>query len=655
MIGTIRQQMQKRGAKIILWLTLFSLAGGSFITFFRFSRRFGADALGVVNDKEIGFQEFRRKYAETQHIVQEVRRMYGPQAEMVLAMWGLDKKPDEFTLEALISEKVTQSAADKLGAQVSKEYIQAKLHDPLFVREFLGGIIPPQAMATGMLDVTALKYALQQQGISEEDFETTLVETMKRALLQRLVEGAVYVPRSALKQAYEQQYEKKKFATIQVPLSEYIKRAKAEKLTDGEIDKYFDEHKESYRIPEKRSGKLWSFDSDSYGVLVSDKDIEDAYNKRKRSFIEKPEEYVIQHIVLKVDKKDAEKKIEIRREAQELLKQLKEKPESFEAVANKHSQSKDKGTVVTLKKGSLEPAVDRALAPLQPKEISHVIETTEGFEIVKLVSKKEPTFKPLDKVKEALLKSLKQEKFTTEFNVAAQRVVSQARDLPEVFKKFIEERKGKESTLTDVTQDASIQKERLFSLAAKGDKGYYEDEGKGYLIEVTHITPSMIPSIDSIKEKIMQDIYAQKASKALEADLTTLKNKLKESKGVLTSNSAKSVFGDAKFEFGTTDWVDPQNYQELKKLEDKKLPARAMGLLTKVHSTMQEVTPEGATFVQLLEIEPFNAAEFEKKQSMIDMQLRQAQTRSLQNGFTEALRSHAKIDINKDLLRQVGR
>ena len=46
MIGSIRRQMQKRGAKIILWLTLFSLAGGTFITFFKFSSRFNSNSLG---------------------------------------------------------------------------------------------------------------------------------------------------------------------------------------------------------------------------------------------------------------------------------------------------------------------------------------------------------------------------------------------------------------------------------------------------------------------------------------------------------------------------------------------------------------------------------------------------------------------------------
>ena len=223
--------------------------------------------------------------------------------------------------------------------------------------------------------------------------------------------------------------------------------------------KYYDTHREQYRIPEKRSARLWSFDADSYGANITDKDVENAYNKRRRTFIEKPEELVVQHILLTFDPANNEKKVEVRRQAQELLKEAKAKPEAFESLAAKHSQSKDRGTSVTVKRGAgKEGAFERAAYALALKEISPVIETAEGFEIIKLISKKEPVYKSLDTVKDTLQKSLKQEKFAAEFNTTAQRVISQASDLPEVFAKFISERKGKETALKDVTRDGSVRK-----------------------------------------------------------------------------------------------------------------------------------------------------------------------------------------------------
>ncbi len=649
MIGTIRSKMQKSGAKIILWFTLLSLVGGSFFSLIRFSRRFKSDSVARVNDQQISLMEFKRKFAEAQHVVHEVRRIYGPQADMVLGLWGLNKNPDEYAMEALVSEKVIQSAADALKIQVNKEYVQAKLRDPLFVREHLGNLIPPQALSGGSLDITVLKYSLQKQGISEEQFDEMLVETMKRALLQRLIEGSLYIPQMALKEAYGREYLKKKFATLRLPLSEYIKK---EKNTDEELEKYFDTHKEQYRIPEKRSARLWSFDADTYGVTTTDKDLENAYNKRKRTFIEKPEEFVIQHILVTFDPADSEKKVEARKKAQELLKQAKEKPEAFEALANKNSQSKDKGAAITIKRSGKEGMFERAVFALAPKEISPVVETAEGFEIIKLISKKEPVYKPLDKVKDTLIKSLKQEKFATEFNTTAQRVISQASDLPEVFTKFITERKGKESTLKDVTRDGSVQKERLFGLSKLGDKAFFEEEGKGFVIELTSIIPSALPALNSVKDKVVADLYKEKARNALEKDIQLVMTRVKDKKESL-QEAAKSL--SVKGEFSTTDWVNPQSADSLKKLEEKKLPVQKMFNLNSVHGTTQEITQEAGYVIELLEIEPFNQDDFEKKRDMIELQARQEESGHLQKSFIDALRARAKVDINTDLIRLGGR
>lgn len=652
MIGTIRHYMQKSGAKAILWLTLFSLAGGSFIMMFQFSRRFKADSMGSVNDQEIGFMEFRRKYAETQRMMHEIRRMYGPQADMILKMWGLDKDPQEFVLESLISEKVIQSAADATGAQVSKEYLQTKLRDPYFVRQYLGNVIPPQALAGGTLDVAVLKQFLQHQNISEEEFEENVIDAMKRALLQHLIAGAVYVPRAAVKKAYERDYLKKRFATARIPFSEYVKKAKQEKITEGALDKYYAEHKEDYRIPEKRSARVWSFDPEHFGIQIADKDLESAYHKRKRSFVEKPEQYVIQYILFTFDKNNADKKIEMRKQAQEVLKQAKEKPETFEALAAKHSQSKDKGTTVTVQQGSKPGMFESTVAGLQPKEISPVIETADGFEIIKLISKKEPVFKPLAKVKDALLKSLKQEKFATEFNANAQRVISQASDLPEVFTTFIRDRKGHESTVTDVTAEGTPKSERIFGLAKKGDKAFYEDEGKGYIVELTNVIPSVIPPLTQVKEKIQQDMYNEKAHALAEADIAKVRAALKDKKNL---KEAMRSLTDVKPEFYDTELLDTKNHAAAKSLHDKKLPVQKMAKLTTVHTLATDISPEQVSFAELLEIEPFKQEDFDKKKAQLEVQLRHQLAGPMQRGFVDALRARAKIDINKELLRGAGR
>lgn len=665
MIGTIRQQMKKSGVKIILWLTLFSVAGGSIASFISFSRRFRANSMGTVNEQDIGFAEFRRKFAEVQHISQEVRKMYGPQADMILRLWGLDKSPDEYALDALVLEKVIQSAANGTGAQVNREYLNAKLRDPFFIRQYLGTIIPPQAIMNGTLDATILKYALQHQGISEQEFEEILDDTMRRVLFSHLVEAGVYVPKSSIRHAYEQEYTKRKFGVLALPLNEFLKKIKEQSLSEKEIETYYDKHKEAYRIPEKRSGHLWAFDPDSFGIMVSDKDIETAYNQRKRTtFIEKPEEYKLQYILMfhSGDEKD---KIETRRKAQEVLKKVRAKPESFTELTrdpNVNNAGSDGGKTVTVPHGKY-PALDQAVASLKPNEISIVFDAPvrflgkdsfklPSFVIVKLIGKNEATYKPLSKVRDELAKSLKQEKFAHEFNTHAQRVISQSADLPEVFKKFVQEKRSKESDVQNITADGSLRSERLFNLDKKGAKAFYEENGKGYIIELTDIVKSTIPPLNAVKEKVKNDLLTKKAQDEIQKEITDVLSKIKEKKQSL-KEAAQSL--PIKGDYFVTDLIDPQKPDSVKKLQEKKLPVHKIMGLTELHAVTHELNGQGGYVMELLEKESFNEKDFNEKKKQLEQVLRQQELGPLQKSFIDALKARATVVLNKDMIRFAGR
>lgn len=638
----LRNQIKKGGARVVLWLTLFSLVAGSLFTFVGFSRKFSGTSIATVNGLDIGAMEFRRKYAEVLHSIQQIRQMYGPQAEMVLKMYGLDSKPEEFVQESLITEKVMQSAADQLGAEVSKEYVQTKLRDPLFVREYLGNLIPPQAIVGGTLDVVALKYNLQRLGLTETEFEEALYETMKRVLLEHLVTASLYIPQGLVKQAYEQRYLKRKFAVLSVALDDYLKKVPTAQ-SDADVQAYYESNKAQYRIPEKRSGKQWLFDAANYGILLTDKEIEEAYHKRKRSYIEKPEELDVERIVFPFTEKN---KIEVRGKAQEILKQVKEKPDTFAAVAEQYSPTKKKQTLV---QGQSNAVLEKIAFGLKKDEISPVIETHEGFEILKLIEKKGPFFKPLEKVKDTLVKALKQEKFMREFNQNGQRVISQAKDLPEVLTKFIAEKGGKLSQLDAVVRDGTPRIAKLFGIQKPGDYAFAEAEGNGYILQLSAITPSVIPPLADIKEKVIQDLRKDKAQKALTADLDAIQAKLKT--GVSLEQAAKEIKGSVD----KTDWVNPAAPSALDALSAKGLPVDRVLTLVRDHDVLREVTPTHGYLIELTEKEPINEKDFADKKRLVEYQLHQREAQSLLGSVMGSLRNRAKITVNEQLMKQSAR
>ncbi len=641
MIGSIRKHIQKRGTKIIIWLILLSLAGGSFFSLIRFSRRFGSvDALATVNEYDIGLMEYRRKFISIAHFIQEIRRLYGPQADEALKLWGLSDKPEQAVLENLIQEKALQSSADALGGRVSREYMTNKLKDPLFVRNFLADLVPQQALAGGTLNVEMLRYNLERQGMSEADFEEAVTAAVQRYLLDRLVESSVYVPTSALKELYMRAYAKKKFGIISLSLEEYLKKARTQKLSQEEIATFFNAHKEAYRVPEQRTARLWTF---SYDVAVSDKEKEQYYNQHRREFIEKPEELVIQKILLKTTPQTL---VEKRKQAQELMKQAKDNPTLFEDLAKKYSDAPEKGAPVAVAQKQLDPALVQAVASLSKGDISPVIDTPQGFVIVKLIERRAASYKPLEKVKGDIEKKLKKEKFASEFSSNAQRVISQASDMPEVFKRFVEEKKAQESMLENSKLTENVQSQKLFGLQKKGDRTFYLEGDKGYIMEFLSSKESFIPGLSTVQEKVVKDIYEQKARALLKEDLDKARNQLKN--GI--EKAAQAVGGKSE----TTDWIDPQNQETTKKLEEKKIPINRAMMLVEPQSVIEEILPKEGYLIVLTQIEPFNESDFEHKKGELRAYMASQEVPFVSQSFKEYVRSKAQVKVNEELLRRAS-
>jgi peptidyl-prolyl cis-trans isomerase D len=636
MIGTIRKYIHKSGAKVIVWLTLLSLAGGSFVSLMRFSRRFGSvDALATVNGYDVPLMEYRRRFLTLSHLITEVRRLYGPQADVILSMWGLGEKPEQVTLERIIQEKVAQSMADTaLGTHVSREYIESKLRDPLFIREFLGDIVPPQVVDRGTLNVDLLKRALERQGLSEADFEQEVKGIVQRYMLDRLMQGGLYVPEAALKDLYLKAFAKKKFGIASLGMQGYTKKARAQKVSEQEITQYFDEHKENYRVPEKRSARLWTF---AYDVPVGAKEIENWYNQHRSEFVAKPEELLVQRIVVKADEKNA---LEKRQEAQKLMKKAKKNAGAFEELARKYSQASEKGAPLTVRRGQKEGLFESTVFSLQQGEISPVIQTKEGFEVLKVVEKRVPTYKSLNEVRQEIEKKLKRDKFVQDFSTNAQRVLSQAHDMPEIFKRFIEEKKAQESAVKDQEPKETVQAEKLFGLSKKGDKAFYVEGDKGFIIELTDKKESFVPELNAVHDQVLKDLYQAKAQALLKDDLGKIREHLKE--GI---DKAAQLVG-ARTE--KTDWIDPQHPLTMKKVS---APLQRAQLLTEVGSSVEEVTDQTGYLIELIELEPLDSGAFESKKEELRLYIYQSELPLLHKSFQEQARAKAQVTVNEELWR----
>jgi parvulin-like peptidyl-prolyl isomerase len=139
-------------------------------------------------------------------------------------------------------------------------------------------------------------------------------------------------------------------------------------------------------------------------VKVSDKEIEDFYNKNKAQY-QQAATREVRHILVKNKAK-----------ADALHRQL-QGGANFASLAKKNSEdpgSKSQGGKLTVSQGQTVPPFDKAAFTLKKNQLSEPIKTQYGWHIIQPLSDvKKASTTPLDQVKEAIKQQLVSEKKTT--------------------------------------------------------------------------------------------------------------------------------------------------------------------------------------------------------------------------------------------------
>jgi len=146
---------------------------------------------------------------------------------------------------------------------------------------------------------------------------------------------------------------------------------------------------------------------------VTDKEIEKYYNKHKSEFMQ-PEQVRARHILIKVPANATKKQWEeARKKALEIRAKLV-KGESFAKLAQKYSDdpgSKARGgDLGYFRKGQMVPEFEKAAFALKKGEISQPVKTTFGYHIIKLEDKKPAKQRSLQEVKQEIRQKLLRQK-----------------------------------------------------------------------------------------------------------------------------------------------------------------------------------------------------------------------------------------------------
>lgn len=647
MITRMRRMIKGKAAKTLLFLII-AAVGGLFTLPLIFKKTTGDPWVAKVNGQEILYQDFARKTMEHETRVREMRAQYGQLADMLMQSMGMTLNPRKMAYNQLVREELVDQLAEHLELHLDDDFIDQMLGDQNFVYRELSGLIPPQLIDPQYgINTPELRRYLQRMGLSLADLESIVEKMLKRSLTINLVLGASHVSPAQVQARYMQQHASRSFSVLTFDFTHYLDKAKKETIDDEQLKQYFDTQNtltKRYWEPEKRAGKVWEFDADSYGVTVDKEEIQAYYDDYKsRRYVEVPVKMNVRHILLGfATPEDRGSALE---KATALHAQLKETPSLFAQKAKELSQDKE-----TAKKGGLVPEFARGTHPREFEkaafllerdgDISSVVQTDKGFHIVQRVSKVPAKVKPFSAVQAAIKSQLSNKKFKDQFFKRMKQFMDDDATMSERDNLLKKARKSFDAQLQPKTESKlSI---ALFR-ARDGQFNFYTQEKKAFIVQTNKVVKRHLPSIDSVEATVKGDLQETKAAKALAKELDEAYKKarpvgleeLKKEFGATLSKTGILKLGDA---------------EKIKALRAKGFPLEAMMALEKKGSVgMDRGAVNGHIFV-LETIEPFDQKAFADKETEIRDALEIENSGLVVEALVAFLHRKATIEVNHSII-----
>ncbi len=302
-------------------------------------------------------------------------------------------------LDQLIEQALLRHEAARLGIAVTNAEIDETVKRM------------PELQQNGRFDRSRVE-AIVQAGQGPA-FEDSIRQSLLKQRLEALVTDGVGVSDGELDERYRFDHEKANLAFVRSTAADL---AATITLSDEELQKYLDEHADSYRVPARVRARYVAYRPADFlsQAEVKDDDVAEYYALHKEDKFTEPEQVRARHILIKVAADaGADAKAAARKKTEELLAKVKAGAD-FAALAKESSEdpgsAANGGDLGLFLRGRMTPAFEEAAFALQAGGVSDVVETPFGFHVIKVEEHRPGGVKPLEAVHDEIADSLKQER-----------------------------------------------------------------------------------------------------------------------------------------------------------------------------------------------------------------------------------------------------
>jgi peptidyl-prolyl cis-trans isomerase D len=266
---------KKLGAGLLMGLLALSLLGFG-VEGFGTARQ----SIGTVGTRDITADEYARTL---QNDLRALQAQLGQPITMEQArLFGLDQR----ALEQLIDRAVLDTEAERLGVSVGDPTVQAEI---VAIPNFQG--------LDGSFDRESYRFALQNSGLTEAEFETSIREEIARSILQLAAIGGASAPEGLVAPLLDYQGQTRDFTVLTLGVDDL--ETPVGQPDDADLTAYYDGNIDDYTLPAgKRLDYAWVTPEMLLDTLEADEaELRAAYEARAAQY-RQPERRLVERLIL---------------------------------------------------------------------------------------------------------------------------------------------------------------------------------------------------------------------------------------------------------------------------------------------------------------------------------------------------------------------
>lgn len=489
-----------------------------------------ADVVAQVGDDQVTVNDIRTQLARIQTqgaIPPALQSLYAQQV-----------------LNQLVSAKELEIEAQRLGIEVTPQERADRIR----------ALIPTAFVGDTFVGYDQYAAQIQQRAnMSVPEFEDAINEEMIEEKFRELVTGGVSVTPAEIQEEFRRRNEKVKLDYVVIKPDDL--QAKIQP-SDADLTAYFEKNRTRYAVPEKRTVRYAMLDMDQLRArtAVSDEEVRTYYNDHIDMY-KLPDRAHVAHILFKtVGKTDAEVE-EIRKKAEDLLKQAKS-GKDFAALAKQYSEdtSKDKGGDIDwIVKGQTVPEFEAVAFSLPKGSISDLVKTQYGFHIIKVIDRENARTQTVDEVRPMIMAAIQADKAQQAGQQISDQIASDLRSggrvpLEDLAKKYgmtIGETQPLEmgAVIPAVGNSPEIS-DTIFRLRP-GDDSQPIQTDKGYVVlSLKDVQAAHPGTLAEVRDRVLADYRREKSVDLAKSEAQDLASKAKGGQDL--DKTAKAMGLDAK-------------------------------------------------------------------------------------------------------------